>query len=169
MMETSEENIYKSVDLKGCLKWTFQWIRYSGYWFPRNSSKSAILLHIVYSSVAISSTLLACISMQLAYAVYVFGQLEEMVNSLFILLTHSTQTVKVLIFIIRREKIYSLLDRIDEDIFKPRSALQHEIAMKIMTYTNRMAKSLMALVIAAVSLFAVFPLLEKNSTSLVSF
>lgn len=154
---------YENVDLKGCLNWTFRLIKFAGYWFPRKANNCHMLLYALYSVFAISCTLLASIYMQIAYVVSVVGHLEELVNVLFLLLTHTTQTVKVFSFIKQREKIYTLLDRLQEDVFKPKNAFQHRKAVVIVNYTNKMAKGLTTLVIATVTMFALFPLLEKST------
>lgn len=164
MMAVSDKSTYKETDLRGCLTWTFQLITFAGYWFPKSDKRSATYLYAAYSVVVVGCTLITCLSMQIAYVFYVFGQLEEMINTVFVLLTHSTQVVKVMAFIYQRKKIYQLLENLQEDIFKPRSNAQFKKAKAIKNYTNTMAKSLVTLVIAAVCLFALFPLLEKGTT-----
>lgn len=156
--------VLEDADLTGCLKWAFQLITFAGYWFPRRGNKKATIFYTAYSILTIGCTLLTCIYMQLAYIVYSFGQLEEMINTLFVLLTHTTQAVKVFVFIQQSDQIYELLDCLEEDTFKPKNPVQYKRAMVIVNYTNRIGKSLVSLVISAVVLFALFPLLEKNTT-----
>lgn len=153
----------KDADLRGCLKWTFKLITLAGYWFPRRGNKKATLLYTVYSVLTIGCTLITCICMQLAYIVHSFGQLEELINTLFVLLTHTTQAVKVYVFIRERDQIYALLDCLEEETFKPKNAAQYKRALAITNYTNRTAKYLVTLVVLAVLLFALFPLLDKNT------
>lgn len=163
-MAVTRQNDYKNLDLMGCLKWTFDIIIFAGYWFPRKNNRSiSASLYSVYSIVAVGSTLLTCLSIQLAYIVSIFGQLEEMVNTLYILLTHSTQVTKIAVFVYYRRVIYHLLDNMEDEIFKPKNAMQYKSAMETLNYTNKMAKSLVTLVIAAVFFFALFPLLEQST------
>lgn len=157
---------YKDVDLRGCLKWTFHLIKYAGYWFPRGNQAKELLYYGAFSTVMVGSTLIACLCVQLVYMVSVFGQLEEMINTLFLLLTHFSQTIKVFIFISRKEKIYQLLDGLEENIFKPKNSAQYKIALEAINNTNRMAKLLIALVLTTAFFFATMSLQHIDARKL---
>lgn len=108
-------------------------------------------------------TMIAYMCTEIAYLIFVIGQLEEMANGLFLLLTHAAQIVKIIIFIARKEKIYGLLDCLEEKIFKPKNSRQIEKAMKIVHYTNVVAKIFLIMVVCTVSLWCLFPLFDNNT------
>lgn len=154
----------EQTDLSGCLKWTFKLITLSGYWFPRKGNKSAILLYTAYSFVFFGCCLVGFAILELIYMIQVFGQMDEMINTMFVLFTHTTQTIKVIVFIYRKEEIYDLLDCLNEKIFKPKNATQKQRVILIVNYTNKLAKFYLFLVSLTVCFFGIFPLLD-NSTA----
>lgn len=146
---------YKNADLRGCLKWTLQLMRFAGYWFPRYGSRCTTLLYAVYSVSSITFTLIVYVSAGTAYLVTMFGQIEEMIDNLFISLTHACQILKVLIFVTQRKRIYKLLDCLEEEMFKPRNERQYRKAMIIVNSTNRFAKTLVGFVVGCAFMWSV--------------
>lgn len=159
-----ERSTYSDADLRGCLKWTLNFMKVVGYWFPRSGNRRHTLLYAVYSTSAITFTLLTLMCVGIAHLISVFGQIEEMIDNLFIYLTLTCQCLKVLTFIINREKIYGLLDCMEENIFKPRSEQQFKKAMTTVNNTNRIAKGLMSLVIGTAVMWSLAAMLESYKT-----
>lgn len=149
-------------NLRGCLNWTFSMIKMAGYWFPRSENTRKTVMYAIYSTAAIWCTLVILIFMQIAYVVSTFGQLDEMISTLFLLLTHIAMSVKVATFILEREEIYKLLDCMEEDLFKPRNSRQLESAMRITRFTNTLAKVLVCMVIICCTLCGLSAVLEKT-------
>lgn len=153
------ENREEEIDLRGCLKWTLNILKFAGYWLPRQN----VTFSLIYSIPMIFCTIILYTCGEIAFLITVIGQLEEMANSLFLLLTHSAQILKIIIFISKKQKIYALLDTIQDDIFKPRNQRQLKRAVKAINGTNSMAKTFVGMVIATISLWSLFPLLDANN------
>lgn len=156
-----ERSTCNDADLRGCLKWTLHLMRVAGYWFPRSGNRRRTLLYAVYSTSTITFTLLTLICAGIAHLMSVFGQIEEMTDNLFILLTLTCQCFKVLTFIIEREKIYNLLECMGESIFKPRTEQQFRKAITMVNNTNRIAKGLISMVVGTVVMWSVAAILES--------
>lgn len=147
------------MDLRWCFKWSFKFIQFAGYWFPRNPT----FLHKAYATMVICFTIFVYMCTEFAYLIFVFGQLEDMANGLFLLITHAAQTVKISIFIFKRQKIYALLDCLEDKLFKPRNMHQLKNTVQTIRNADNVGKIFIGLVIATVSLWSIFPLLENNS------
>lgn len=154
---TKEEN------LKGCLEWTFPLIKFAGYWFPRSGNKISTIKYSVYSVLVLSCTIITLAFTEIVYVVLTFGQLE-MIDTLYILLTHLGQCSKILTFMLHKKKIYKLLDYMEESIFKPKNAEQYKKAIKITRFTNLLAKILVGLVVVCCAFLCLAALLEKQET-----
>lgn len=152
----------QDIDLRGCLKWTLQLIRVAGYWFPRSGNSSKTLIYATYSTTVITFTLIVYMFTEAAYLLLVFGQMEEMVDSLFLTLTQACQCLKIIVFITQKEKIYGLLDCLEEDIFKPKTQHQLKKAAAIINYTNRIAKTLIGLVVFTVVIWSLSTVLDDE-------
>lgn len=137
----------KEHNLRGCLDWTLSFMKFAGYWFPRSDGDRKFIIYALYSILMVNFTLIAYVCTESAYVVTIFGQLQEMIDSLFLLLTHAMQCLKVLTFISKRERIYKLMDAIEEETFQPKNAHQWESALKIIKYTDKLAKLLVSLVV----------------------
>lgn len=164
-MEHSDEEACKQANLKGCLEWNFKLIQFAGFWAPRSTKKATVLQYTLYSILMLGCTQIAYMLAEIAYLVFVFGQLEEMINLLFLLLTHASYLLKIISINAHRQKIFGLLDSIDEDIFKPRNVRQLRNALKEVRVLNAIGKSLVGMVILTVVLWSIFPLLENDENN----
>lgn len=152
-------------DLRGCLKWTFKILKLAGYWFPRNLKT----LYTAYAIPMVCYTIIVYMCTEVAYLIFVIGQLEEMANSLFILLIHAAQGAKIVVFIARREKIYGLLDCMEEKVFKPKNSRQLKKTMETVHRNNIVSKIFMIMVISTVVLWCILPLLGNNKEKQLPF
>lgn len=148
------------IDLRGSLKWTFNILKIAGYWLPKNMPMSSA----AFATFMVCFTMILYTCSEIVYLISVFGQLEEMANGLFLLLTHLAQIIKIVIFISKKQKIYCLLNNIQEDIFKPRNEHQLRHAMNTINAANYVAQIFIFLVIVTVSLWSLIPLLEETNT-----
>lgn len=168
-MANSEDGDYKDIDLRGPLKWTLTLIRIAGCWAPRNVDKTTALRYKLYSLLIIGNTIAIFVCTEIAYIIFNFGKLEELARSMVLFLTHLSQLPKIASLIVHRQKIYGLLDAMDEDIFKPRNYRQSREATNIVSNSNKLAKVFMAVVLTTALSIGVFPLLESDSNGELPF
>lgn len=157
------EDINKNVDFKGSLVWTLELMRIAGYWIPKSASKPKAIMYGLYSALVVSCTLLVHTCTEMAYAASIVGALEEMIQSMYYLLTHGMQCLKVFTFITKRNKIYKLLEDIDQHAQKPRNHRQLENALKIIRYTDKLAMFLVGMVVATVVFCSLSAVMDNPS------
>lgn len=158
------ENKFRTEALNGCLDWTLRTMNIAGYWFPRGSNTKNVIAYTAYSVLIVNCTLIIYMCTEIAYLNKIFGQLEEMVDTLFLLLTHAMQCIKILTFVVHKEEVYKLLDCMKGDTFRPRNTRQFKNAVKITAYTNVIAKVLVSMVIACCLLCGAKVLIEETGT-----
>lgn len=157
------QNRYQNADLKGSLNKSLRIMMCTGYWFPRNINKNSKFLCGLYTFLVVGMTLATVVVTEAAYLILVARDLEDLIDASFIMLTHLVQFVKVCYVIEGRERIYCLLDIMDEKLFKARNARQLKNSMKIIKSTNRIFYILVAAVTFTCCFFYAIPLMENKN------
>lgn len=154
----------EGANLKGCLEWNLKLMVCAGYWIPKSTNTLQAAMYVAYATFAMGCTLILQMCTEIAYLVFMFGEMEGMVECMYLLLTHGMQLLKVLTFLKYRNRIFTLLNCIEQKtLFKPKNSRQFESALKIIRYTNHIAISFMVLVVATCLFCCLYAVMDDPS------
>lgn len=154
------------VKITDSLKNNITIFKYFGFWSPDKLTKIEKWLYQTYASFVIT----ICFYLYtLSYTIDVamsIGDLEKFSKGSFLLLTLLAEIGKSLPIQFKQDKIQDLLDRLDSDLFKPKTLIHKEIIGKQMTLIKYMFRLFMCMYEGTVTLWAIFPLFDTMSLPL---
>lgn len=157
----SVEDKYKNINLKKSISWTVWIMTCAGYWLPKSSTKKTAYLRFLYMIVIVISTTVLLLITEISYLLFNARDLEDLVDASFLMLTHASQSVKLLFLTIGRTKVLNWLDSLDNEImFKPKNLRQFQIAEEIIKYSNLFSFTALSVLSLTIVFFCGFPALD---------
>lgn len=155
---------YSESTLPISLKLVSEVLKFFGFWKLENPSKLKTVVYKLYMVVLQIVSYVTLFTAQIIYIIHVINDLEKLSNAMFLPLTYAAQVFKMWNFFIKQSKLKRIIVYSNKNIFKPKNDYQAYLLDKRMKTFKTTYIIFVSMAMATISLWAVFPLLELNST-----
>nr|QLI62072.1 odorant receptor 29 [Streltzoviella insularis] len=146
-----------------CLRLCLTIMTVTGVWLP-TALKSSHLRHIYYIFAFMYHLLfvLPIIFMEFAVFYQVLGNIEQMVDTSLLLVTHIAQCVKVCVMWYKQDEIHSLLMTLDSPTFTREDSNKKQILKDVIQTTYTVSKVFISLVVVTGIFWGIYPMLKPT-------
>lgn len=155
---------------KSILNFNLNIIKYFGYWQPKNLSKFLQVLYGIYSIIIIVSAIFNVITESIdVIKLLIAGDIYTFANNAYLYFLNFSYAIRAMHFHAMKEKILSLVDAMDQQMFQPRTkddmllCTQH--AKKWLVF----CKAYIFCGIITVCFFVIFPFIDSEKLKLPFF
>lgn len=152
----------KELDLRTSLDLNFKILSIFGYWLPEGTKGFSKILYVIYSCFIIGLCFITYTVTEVINLYLSLDDLTKLSDASFLFLTHMTQLFKLYYFVVNYEKILTLVNSLNREIFKPRNIVQWKMLKTTMSYSKNLYKIYIAMCAACVLLWGVFPIIDKT-------
>lgn len=152
------------IKITDSLKKNLTFFKYFGLWSPDNITKTQKWLYRLYAAFVVS---FCCYPFTLSCTIDValsLGDLEKFSKGAFLVLMLFAAIGKTLPIQLNQKKIQDLLDRLDDDLFQPKSNLHRKIISKQMDLIKLLFRILMFMYVGSTVLWFLIPLFHSKMT-----
>ncbi|RZC43044.1 7tm 6 domain containing protein, partial [Asbolus verrucosus] len=125
-----EENlIMQQLDVQDFVKLNIKCIQFFGYFCPEYDTIFKKICYYIYAVLFVGFFYILCMLSQLANMIAVFGDIEKMTETSFLLLTNIVQALKLYSFMVYGSRVRQLIRSMNRKEFKPKNWKQFNMLM----------------------------------------
>jgi hypothetical protein len=152
-----------SLDLKEFVSFNVSCLYIFGYLSPEFKKSSRKKTYYgIYFVLFWGFTYVLCLASQIADMVAVFGDIEQMTETSFLLLTNTNQALKIYVFMFNGPRVRRLIKSLEREEFQPKTRVQYETIVEEIKMSKMITKVFLFMCLVTCCLWGIFPFLDRR-------